>query len=232
MLERSWKKLAHPLRNQTKRSKRGAAASGSQDWITSCWVVSWRLCHFYLRSFIETFGLAIVSKFKNTDNPPDHPEEQIIERDTGHGFKHINTHCWNRYRNNYIYIIDYSRYFPGRFIYIWSIWYLPCTNWDHWVSWKRFKSTHFSSRLLAGPLNQPPRFQLRACRRKKMEGCGGIQPWDRSFRIFMDDFGKLFLYTISHKQLSRLAILLFHIGDSAQCLIMFDGLLIRPFSLY
>lgn len=64
-----------------------------------------------------------------------------------------------------------------------------------------------------------------------MEGCGGIQPWDRSFRIFMDDFGKLFLYTISHKQLSRLTILLFHIGDSAQGLIMFDGLLIRPFSL-
>ena len=47
----------------------------------------------------------------------------------------------------------------------------------------------------------------------------------------MDDFGKLFLYTISHKQLSRLTILLFHIGDSAQCLIMFDGLLIRQFSL-
>lgn len=48
---------------------------------------------------------------------------------------------------------------------------------------------------------------------EEMEGCGGIQPWDRSFRIFMDDFGKLFFYTISHKQLSRLTILLFHIGD-------------------
>lgn len=68
---------------------------------------------------METFGLAIVSKFKNTDNPPDHPEEQIIERDTGHGFKHIKHIVETGIGIYYIlyYIFYYNRYFPGRFIY-------------------------------------------------------------------------------------------------------------------
>lgn len=80
------------------RSNRGAAA-----WITCCW----RWCDFDLRSFIETFGLAIVSKFKNTDNPPDHPEEQIYNWE-GYGsrLQTHQTHCWNRYWN-----IKYILYF-------------------------------------------------------------------------------------------------------------------------
>ena len=71
---------------------------------------------------METFGLAIVSKFKNTDNPPDHPEEQIIERDTGHGFKHIKHIVETGIGILYIYYIYilyflFDRYFPRRFFY-------------------------------------------------------------------------------------------------------------------